>query len=168
MVGAVGLIVVDPQRGFTDRQGSYGKTHGFDELRPIDETARRLGVFAARHDGPSIWVRSLYQPGQCAPPGHPLANLCTSLNGLDCAWDPRLTPPAHAVIVTKHHPDALSSSEFVTAFDDLVSNADTVIISGFTLPTCVANRTERVPIRRAKRGGAGITDAPFGMIAKRN
>ena len=116
----------------------HAKTHGVDELRPINATVRRLGAFVARHDGPSIWVRALYKPGQGAPPGHPLADLCTSLDGLDCAWDPRLRPPAHAVVVTKHYPDALTSADFASAFDDLVSKTNMVIISGFTLPTCVA------------------------------
>ncbi len=138
MTGAVGLVVIDPQRGFTDRLGSYAKTHGFDELQPIAETARRLGTFAAKHAGPSIWVRSLYSPGQFVSREHPLAELCTSPDGLDCEWDPHLVPPPEAVIVTKHEPDATSSPDYVAAFDDLMSTTDMVIITGFTLPTCVA------------------------------
>jgi hypothetical protein len=47
-------------------------------------------------------------------------------------------PPEHAAVVTKHYPDTLTSLELATAFDDLVSKTDTVVISGFTLPTCVA------------------------------
>ena len=178
MARRIGLVVIDPQRGFTDRRGSYAKTHGFAELTPIVETARRLGTFATRHSGPSIWVRSLYRPGQFVAREHPLAELCTSLDGLDCEWDPHLVPPPEAVIVTKHEPDATSSPDYAPALDELMATTDVILITGFTLPTCVAataisskkvgTRTRRIVVpltlSAARAGNYRVDDAGPSLV----
>src|SRR5436309_2411539 len=97
-----GLVVIDPVRAFTDPAGVIGQIYP-DQFSGIVETVERLASFAATQSGPKVWVTSLYAPGQFSGGDldHPLAQLCTDASGTDCAWDPRLLPPADALVVTK-------------------------------------------------------------------
>ncbi len=36
------FVLIDPQRGFTDPEGTLGRTYGTAELAPIRETAARI------------------------------------------------------------------------------------------------------------------------------
>lgn len=50
----VGLIVIDPMRGFTDTAGSLARNHGLAELAEIQATVTRPSEAISRHVGPSI------------------------------------------------------------------------------------------------------------------
>ena len=135
-----GLVVVDPVRAFTDPAGVIGRIHPPDQFSVIIETVERLASYAAAQSGPKVWVTSLYAPGQFSGGDldHPLAQLCTDASGADCAWDPRLVPPADALVVTKTSMDAGSSPAFVEATEAMVGDVDAVLITGFWLSACVA------------------------------
>lgn len=111
LVQRIGLVVVDPARAFTDPDGVIGRIHGAVEFGPIRETVERLASFAATHEGPKVWVTSLYTPRQVTGgnPDEPLARLCTDPSRNDCVWDADLEPPADAVVVTKTSMDANSA-----------------------------------------------------------
>jgi nicotinamidase-related amidase len=140
LVDGVGLIVVDPVRAFTDPGGVIGRIHNPVEFRPIRETVERLASFAATHQGPKVWVTSLYTPGQFTGGNldEPLARLCTDPSGGDCVWDADLEPPADAVVVTKTSMDASSAPAFVDAVGAMVDEVDALFITGFWLTACVA------------------------------
>jgi len=135
-----GLVVVDPVRAFTDPAGVIGRIHPAEQFRVITETVERLASFAAAQSGPKVWVTSRYSPGQFSGGDltHPLAQLCTDASSTDCAWDPRLAPPADALVVAKTAMDAGSSLAFVEATDAMVGTVDAVLITGFWLTACVA------------------------------
>jgi nicotinamidase-related amidase len=137
----VGLVVViDPVRAFTDPDGVIGRIHGAVEFRPIRETVERLASFAATHEGPKVWVTSLYTPGQFTGGNldEPLARLCTDPSSSDCVWDAELEPPADAVVVTKTSMDANSAPAFVDTVEAMVDEVDALFITGFWLTACVA------------------------------
>ncbi len=135
-----GLVVVDPVRAFTDPAGVIGAIHPPAQFSLIVETVERLAAFAAAQSGPKVWVTSRYEPGQFSGGdlGHPLARLCADPSGADCAWDPRLVPPADALVVTKTSIDAGSSPAFVEATEAMVGAVDAVLVTGFWLSACVA------------------------------
>jgi hypothetical protein len=126
-VRGVGLVVVDPVRAFTDPNGVIGRIHGAVEFRPIREAVERLASFAATHEGPKVWVTSLYRPGQFTGGNldQPLARLCTDPSSSDCVWDADLEPPADAIAVTKTSMDASSAPAFVYAIEAMVDEVDT-------------------------------------------
>jgi nicotinamidase-related amidase len=135
-----GLVVIDPVQAFTDPAGVIGQIHPADQFSVIIETVERLAAFAAVQAGPKVWVTSLYAPGQFSggDMDNPLAQLCTDAAAADCAWDPRLVPPADALIVTKTNVDAGSSVAFIEATEAMVGEVDAVLITGFWLSACVA------------------------------
>jgi nicotinamidase-related amidase len=135
-----GLVVIDPVRAFTDPAGVIGQIYPAEQFSSILETVERLASFAAAQSGPKVWVTSLYAPGQFSSGDldHPLAQLCTDASGADCAWDPRLLPPADALVVTKTSMDAGSAPAFVDATEAMVGSVDAVLITGFWLSACVA------------------------------
>jgi nicotinamidase-related amidase len=135
-----GLVVVDPVRAFTDPDGVIGRIHGAVEFGPIRETVERLASFAATHEGPKVWVTSLYAPGQFTGGNlaAPLARLCTDASSGDRAWDADLEPPPDAIVVTKTSMDANSSPAFVDAVEAMVNEVDALFITGFWLTACVA------------------------------
>lgn len=135
-----GLVVIDPVAAFTDPTGVIGQIHPAEQFSLIRGTVERLASFAAAQSGPRVWVTSLYTPGQFSDGDmdHPLAQLCTDAAGEDCAWDPRLVPPADAVVVTKTELDAGCSPSFVEATEAMVGDVDAVMITGFWLSACVA------------------------------
>lgn len=119
----------------------------------ILETVERLAVFAAEQTGPKVWVTSLYAPGQFSDGelGHPLAELCTDASSADCAWDPRLVPPADALVVTKTSMDAGSCPAFVEATEAMAGDIDALLITGFWLSACVAATAASCAQRLAPR-----------------
>lgn len=127
-------------RAFTDPTGVIGQIHSADQFSLIDETVQRRASFAAVHSGPKVWVTSLYAPGQFSGGDldDPLAQLCSDVSGADSACDPRLTPPADAVVVTRTSVDAGSCAAFVEATEAMVGAVDVVLITGFWLSACVA------------------------------
>ena len=148
-----GLVVIDPVRAFTDPDGVIGRIHPAEQFSLILETVERLAGFAAVQSGPKVWVTSLYAPGQFSSGDldHPLAQLCTDASGADCAWDPRLVPPADALVVTKTSVDAGSSPAFVEATEAMVGDVDAVLITGFWLSACVAATAASCALRLAGR-----------------
>lgn len=135
-----GLVVIDPVQAFTDPAGVIGQIHPAEQFSLIRETVERLASFAAVQSGPKLWVTSRYAPGQFSSGDldHALAHLCVDVSGTDCAWDPRLRPPADARVVTKTSVDAGSSPAFVEATEAMVDEVDAVLITGFWLSACVA------------------------------
>lgn len=139
-VDRFGLVVVDPVCAFTDPTGVIGQIHPPDQFSVILETVERFASFAAAHSGPKVWVTSRYAPGQFSGGDldHPLARLCADPSSDDCVWDPRLVPPADALVVTKTSVDAGSCQAFVDATEAMVASVDAVLITGFWLSACVA------------------------------
>src|SRR5262245_55260362 len=124
--GRVGLVVVDPQRAFTEVDGMLGRLKGADEFRVIRDTVGRLAAFVAAHEGPKVWLRALYEPGQFTRGDldDPMSGLCADPESPDWAWDGRLVPPAGARVITKHEMDGSTSAEFVEATDSMIGSVD--------------------------------------------
>jgi hypothetical protein len=98
-------------------------------------------------------VTSHYAPGQFTGGDldAPLAQLCADPAGVDCAWDPRLAPPADAIVVTKTSMDADSTRAFVDATEALVGAVGALLITGFWLTACVAATAASCAARLAGR-----------------
>jgi nicotinamidase-related amidase len=135
-----GLVVVDPVKAFTQPVGSIGKIHPAEEFAVIRQTVARLASFAGDHEGPKVWVRSMYAPGQFSGGDlhHPLANLCTDPEDIDCEWDEQLAPPSGAIVVTKTDVDANTAAQFVETTEKMVGSVEALLVTGFWLTTCVA------------------------------
>jgi nicotinamidase-related amidase len=148
-----GLVVIDPVRAFTDPSGVIGQLYPAEQFSAILETVERLASFAAAHSGPKVWVTSLYTPGQFSGGDfdHPLAQLCADATSPDRAWDPRLLPPADALVVTKTSMDAGSVPAFVDGTEAMVGHVDAVLITGFWLSACVAATAASCAQRLAER-----------------
>jgi nicotinamidase-related amidase len=137
------LVVIDAQRAFVDREGSLVRTFGSNEAKPSLAALERLRGFIAEHrsTGPTIFVRSEYQPGQFTGGdlSHGLAYVCVPGCNIDCDWAAGVDVAPHDVVVTKHHADAATSEAFRAAIDRAIDNgADRIVIAGFQFTTCVA------------------------------
>ena len=138
-MGGVGIVVVDPQRAFTDPGGCIGRIHPPSQFGVIRQTVERLETFVSTERGPKLWVRADYSPGQFSGGDldHPLAYLCVP-GRPEHDWEPRLLPPQGARVVPKTTVDANSSPEFVTATEALVGSVEALFVTGFWLTACVA------------------------------
>ena len=135
----VGVVVVDPQRGFTDPGGSIGRIHPADQFKVIRETVDRLGSFVSTQRGPKLWVRADYSPGQFSGGDleHLLAYLCAPGHP-DHDWEPRLLPPPDAGVLGKTTIDANSAADFVASTEAMAASVDALFVTGFWLTACVA------------------------------
>jgi nicotinamidase-related amidase len=138
---STGLIVVDPQVGFTDLSGSFGRAFGAGELSPIQAAVRELAEFIAHlpEQVGGIVVTSEYQPGYHTKGdlNHPLASLCVAA-GPDCELSSGFTVRPGWTRVIKHEIDAASSHEFLETLEVWVRDGrTTLLVAGFTATTCV-------------------------------
>lgn len=137
------LVVIDPQRAFVDPEGSLIRTFGITEAQPGLAAFDRLRQFIIEHrsNGPTILVRSEYQPGQFTDGDlhHGMANVCVPGTNIDCEWAAGIEISPHDVVVTKHHADAVTSDDYRTAIERAIEDGvDRIVIAGFQFTTCVA------------------------------
>jgi nicotinamidase-related amidase len=136
------LVVIDAQRAFVDPEGSLIRTFGITEARPGLAAFDRLRQFIIEHrpNGPTIFVRSEYQPGQFTDGdlNHGMANVCVPGRNIDCEWAAGVEISPHDVVATKHHADAVTSDAFRAAIERAIAGgADRIVIAGFQFTTCV-------------------------------
>jgi nicotinamidase-related amidase len=137
------LVVIDAQRAFVDPEGSLIRTFGITEAEPGLAALDRLRPFIAEHRaiGPTVFVRSEYQPGQFTEGdlNHGMAYVCVPGRNIDCEWATGVDISPHDVVVTKNHADAVTSDAFRTAIEQVIAEgADRIVLAGFQLTTCVA------------------------------
>ena len=137
------LVVIDAQRAFVDPAGSLMRAYGIAEVQPGLTALGRLCAFLTQYGstGPTVFVRSEYQPGQFSSGqlDHPLADLCVPGRNVDCEWADGLEVRPHHLVVTKHHADAWQSDAYRTVIGQAISEgARQIVLCGFQFTTCVA------------------------------
>lgn len=137
------LVVIDAQRAFVDPEGSLIRTFGIAEAQPGLAAFGRLRQFIIEHRsaGPTIFVRSEYEPGQFTNGDlhHGMANVCVPGRNIDCEWAAGIDISPNDVVVTKHHADAATSDTFRRAIEQAIQDgADRIVVAGFQFTTCVA------------------------------
>ncbi len=137
------LVVIDPQRAFVDRDGSLVRTFGIEEAQPGLAALERLSRFIAEHrsTGPTIFVRSEYEPGQFTGGelNHGMAYVCVPGENIDCEWATGLDIAPNDIVVTKRHADAATSEAFRAAIEQAIQGgAGRIVVAGFQFTTCVA------------------------------
>lgn len=92
-------VVIDPVRGFTAADGTYGLLHGASEKVPIRQAVEDFAAFVAdlAPDIPAALIRPLSRPGQFATEG-PMRDICLT-NSPDVGLDPLLIPPSSAAVI---------------------------------------------------------------------
>ena len=136
------LVVIDAQRAFVDRNGSVARAYGLDDVEPGVAALGRLRRFIAEHrsQGPTIFVRSEYEPGQFTGGelNHEMANVCVPGKNIDCEWAAGIATSPNDIVVTKNHADAVTSDAFRAAIEQAIRNgADRIVVAGFQFTTCV-------------------------------
>ena len=165
------LVVIDAQRAFVDREGSLIRTFGMAEAEPGLAAFDRLRQFVAEHRsaGPTIFVRSEYQPGQFTNGdlNHGLAHVCVPGRSIDCEWAVGLDISPHDVVVTKHHADAGTSDEFRRAIERAINDGvDRIVVAGFQFTTCVvASAVSTFEMVRARGVRVTVIEALTGSRA---
>ena len=93
------VVVVDPQKGFVDEDGTFAKTFGKEDLSPIQEaiinTDKFIGTLPTNVR--KMFVRSEYQKNQFSEES-PLSELCVPGINNDCEWSERITLPPNTKI----------------------------------------------------------------------
>ncbi len=133
------VVVIDPQKGFVDDDGSFARTFGADQLIKIQEAVEKTGEFIAElPDGVRVvFIRSEYQKNQFTDEG-PLTELCVPGANNDCDWSERIRPPANTRIITKETNDACESEEAINTIRSSINEGIRYIIfAGCTTTTCV-------------------------------
>lgn len=165
------LVVIDPQRAFVDPEGSVARAYGIDEVRPGVEALDRLRRFINEHRaiGPTIFVRSEYEPGQFTDGNlsHGMANVCVPGQNIDCEWASGVDISPHDIVVTKHHADAATSGMFRAAIEQVIRDgADHIVVAGFQLTTCViASAVSTFEMVRARGVRVTVVEALTGIRA---
>ena len=133
------LVVIDPQKGFVDKDGTFAEVFGEDDLKPIQEAISNTHRFI--NELPvnirKIFVRSEYRPKQFSEEG-PLSILCVPSRNKDCQLSERITIPPNTKVVLKETNDACESAEFISALKSAIrEDVNTVIYSGCTTTSCI-------------------------------
>jgi nicotinamidase-related amidase len=136
------LVIIDPQKGFVDPDGTLARVHG-DDIQPGLLALEQLRRFLrGRPPGVRVGlVRSEYVPGQFCDGrlDHPLANICVPDVNIDCHWADGIDPAGAEWIVTKHQADAMQTAEVRGRIDQArASGVPALWFAGFQLTTCVA------------------------------
>ena len=138
------LVVVDPQKAFTDPAGSLAKTYGVDEISPAIAAMTLLGTTLkalGTHGAETLLVRSEYTLGQFTHGrlDHPLSQLCVPNANVDCEWASGLEGFQANSIVTKHEIDAMTAQQYRAAIWRFAAHgAREIYFAGFQFTTCVA------------------------------
>jgi nicotinamidase-related amidase len=165
------LVVIDAQRAFVDRDGSLIRAFGIDEAQPGLAAFERLRRFLSeqRFNGPTIFVRSEYQPGQFTNGDldHGMAYVCVPGRNIDCDWAAGLDISSHDIVVTKHHADAVTSDAFRRAISQAIDDGvDRIVITGFQFTTCVvASALSTLEMVRARGVRVTVIEALTGSRA---
>ena len=133
------LVVIDPQKGFVDEDGTFAEVFGEDDLKPIQEAILNTHKFIGELpvNIRKIFVRSEYSPKQFSEEG-PLSNLCVPSRNKDCQLSERITIPPNTKVVLKETNDACESAEFISALMSAIrEDVNTVIYSGCTTTSCI-------------------------------
>ena len=133
------VVVIDPQKGFVDNDGSFARTFGADQLIKIQEAVEKTGEFVAElPEGVRVvFIRSEYQRNQFTDEGQ-LTELCVPGLNSDCEWSDRISPPLNTRIITKDTNDACDSEEYIdTIRKSIQEDLRQIIFAGCTTTTCV-------------------------------
>ena len=169
--GKAALVVIDAQRAFVDRDGSLIRTFGIEEAQPGLAALDRLRRFIAEHraNGPTIFVRSEYEPGQFTDGelNHGMAYVCVPGENVDCEWATGLDIAPDDIVVTKHDADATTSEAFRMAIAQAIDDgADRIVVSGFQFTTCVvASAVSTLEMVRARGVRVTVIEALTGSRA---
>ena len=137
------LVVIDAQRAFVDHEGSLARAYGIADVQPGVAALSRLCRFVREHraNGPTIFVRSEYGPGQFTNGelNHEMAYVCVPGRNVDCEWATGVDISPHDVVITKHQADAGESAAFREAIEQAIRDGvDRIVVVGFQFTTCVA------------------------------
>ena len=169
--GKTALVVIDAQRAFVDPEGSVARAYGIDDVQPGVAALGRLRRFINEHRaiGPTIFVRSEYEPGQFTGGdlSHGMAYVCVPGKNIDCGWAAGVDISPHDIVVTKHHADAATSDAFRAAIEQAIRDgADHIVIAGFQLTTCVvASAVSTFEMVRARGVRVTVIEALTGIRA---
>ena len=135
------LIVMDPQKGFTNAEGTIAKAFGFEELKEVQQTLAKLNVFLKGLDKNQqvLFIRSEYKQGQFTnnDTKSPLNNLCVK-DSLDCDWAEGLHIPEQTHFLTKHHTDATYEHDYLNYLEYKLGEQYTdLYFAGFMTSTCI-------------------------------
>lgn len=134
------LVVIDPQRGFSELDGTLGSLHGKSELAPIASALAAVAqALRTRPPGThTVLVRSEYRRGQFGQ--GPLTNLCVPGMGSDCELAPVLSTWPFDVCFTKSEQDACSNQAFLSWVSEHQARHAGIIfvLCGLLLQHCVA------------------------------
>ena len=137
------LVVIDAQRAFVDHDGSLARAYGIEDVQPGVAALSRLCRFVREHraNGPTIFVRSEYGPGQFTNGelNHEMAYVCVPGRNVDREWATGVDISPHDVVITKHQADAGESAAFREAIEQAIRDGvDRIVVVGFQFTTCVA------------------------------
>ncbi len=133
------VVVIDPQKGFVDNDGSFARTFGAEQLIKIQAAVEKTGEFIAElPEGVRVvFIRSEYQRNQFTDEG-PLTELCVPEANSDCDWSDSIQPPPNTRIITKETNDACDSEEYIdTIRKSIQEDLRQIIFAGCTTTTCV-------------------------------
>ena len=142
VIRTTSIIVVDPQVGFCDLNGSLAATYGANELEAIDQAMTAIASLAAPKDRTFnlVTVISEYERGQHSRGDrqHPLSGLCVPGLNQDCQFCRRISTTAFDASFIKSKKSALSSASFRDWLDDsLRAGVSRFIVCGVLLEHCV-------------------------------
>ena len=135
------LIVLDPQKGFTNSEGTIAKAFGFEELKEVQDTLDKLNAFLKSLDKNQqvLFIRSEYKPGQFTNGDlkNPLSNLCVK-DSFDCEWADGLYIPKNATILSKYRTDATYEHDYLNYLEYKLGEQYTELyFAGFMTSTCI-------------------------------
>ena len=135
------LLLIDVQKGFTDVNGSFGKS--FDpeiNLLQIQQSlphVKNCFEFFQKNKIPILLVRSEFKFKQFPEKG--LENLCVKENNNDCEFtDGIFENFLNSKIITKTENSSMTSEEFEKEIKDLIEKKRCkFLVGGFSTNTCV-------------------------------
>ena len=135
------FILIDVQKGFTEKEGSFGKAYGSKDLLQIQNSLPNIKnclEFCQEKQIPTIIIRSEYKKNQFKTKG--LEDLCVPNENEDCDFTPGIFENLkNPFVITKYENSAMTKEDFVLEIDSLVQkkNITKFLVGGFSTNTCV-------------------------------
>eukprot|EP01080_Neovahlkampfia_damariscottae_P009145 gene9145-1233_t len=134
------FILIDVQKGFTGKDGSFGIAYSSIDLLQIQETLPNIKScleLCQENNIPTIIVRSEYKHNQFKTKG--LEKLCVIGENNDCDFSPGVFENIkNPTIITKYENSAMTQNEFSDKIDEFIQNGcSKLLMGGFSTNTCV-------------------------------
>jgi nicotinamidase-related amidase len=134
------FILIDVQKGFTEKEGSFGKAYSPVNLLQIQETLPKIKScleFCQENKIPTIIIRSEYKTNQFKTKG--LEKLCVVGENEDCDFTPNVFENIkNPNIITKYENSAMTQEEFVNQIESFFQKKyKKFLVGGFSTNTCV-------------------------------